>query len=71
MTLCKLTVEQMEKKCYCMQAQAYEDIYAEVRMLQPSKAAFISLSGVKTAQQILTNSLDPLFKIVSTHTQYS
>jgi hypothetical protein len=53
-----------------MQAQAHEDIRAEIHMLQPSKAAFISLSGVMAVQQSLTNSLDPLFKIVSTHTPH-
>lgn len=51
-----------------MQTQAHEDIRAEVQMLQPSKAAFIDLSGVMAAQQSLTNSLGPVFKIVSTHT---
>jgi hypothetical protein len=51
-----------------MQTHAREDIRAEGRMLQPSKAAFISLSGVMAAQQSLTNFLDPLFKIASTHT---
>jgi len=51
-----------------MQTHAREDIRAEGRMLQPSKAAFISPSGVMAAQQNLTNFLDPSFKIVSTHT---
>ena len=51
-----------------MQTQAHVDICAEVHMLQPSEAAFISLSGVMAAQQILANSLGPVFKIVSTHT---
>lgn len=44
-----------------MQTHAREDIRAEVHMLQPSKAAFISLSGVMAAHQSLTNSLDPPF----------
>lgn len=48
--------------------QAHEDIRAEVHMLQPSKAAFNCLSGVMAAQQSLTNSLGPIFKVVSTHT---
>jgi hypothetical protein len=51
-----------------MQAQAHEDIRAEVHMLQPSKTAFISLSGVMATQKSLTNSLGPVFKTVSTHT---
>jgi hypothetical protein len=57
-----------KKNVISIQAQANEDICAEVHMLQPSKTAFSSLAGVMAAQKSLTNSLSPVFKTVSTHT---